>query len=162
MEQNDSTKQVAAIKNGTVIDHIPPEHLFKIIDILEIGDMDNTVTIGYRLPSGKMGRKGMIKIFDKTEFDQTALEKAALLAPNATVNKIIDYKVSLDKDENGGKPCLPLPEKELRNIVKCTNPRCITNNEPMPTLFTWVDRGDWTIKCEYCGRKIKKENFELK
>ena len=57
--------QVAALENGTAIDHIPPSQLFKVAQLLGLEEMDNTITIGNNLHSNKMGSKGMIKIADK-------------------------------------------------------------------------------------------------
>ena len=58
--------QVAAIENGTVIDHIPPARLFKVASLLGLEKMEgNTITIGNNLYSQKVGNKGMIKISDK-------------------------------------------------------------------------------------------------
>ena len=63
MIENNKELQVAAIENGTVIDHIPPHQLFKVAALLELDKMkNNTITIANNLPSNKFGSKGMIKI----------------------------------------------------------------------------------------------------
>ena len=79
---NNKELQVAAIKNGTVIDHIPPTELFKVVSLLGLDKMkSNTITIANNLPSKKVGSKGMIKISDKF-FDDEEINKIALVAPN--------------------------------------------------------------------------------
>ena len=50
--------QVAALENGTAIDHIPPSQLFKVAKLLGLENMDNTITIGNNFHSNKMGCKG--------------------------------------------------------------------------------------------------------
>lgn len=41
--------QVAALKNGTVIDHIPSDKLFKVVSLLGVEEMDTNITIGNNL-----------------------------------------------------------------------------------------------------------------
>jgi len=84
---------VNAIQNGTVIDHIPAENLFKVLFILGIDKMDTTITIGNNLESGKLGKKGIIKIADKYPSIED-MNKIALIAPSAKINIIKDYKVN--------------------------------------------------------------------
>ena len=55
-----------------------------------------------------------------------------------------------------------LPPKELVGLVKCNNPKCITNNEPMPTRFEVIDKEAGTIMCHYCERKINKDDIIIK
>ena len=81
--------KVAALKNGTVIDHIPSEILFKVISILKLENVPNQVTFGYNLESQKLGRKAIIKVADRY-FEQEEVNKIALLAPNAKINIIKD------------------------------------------------------------------------
>ena len=145
--------QVAALENGTAIDHIPPEHLFKVAHLIGLNKMENRITFGNNLESKKMGRKGMIKIADKF-FEEDEINRIALVAPNVILNIIRDYEVVEKKN-------ITLPD-ELVEIVKCNNPKCITNNEPMKTHFTVVDKSLGTIKCRYCERKINKEDIIIK
>lgn len=66
---------VAALENGTVIDHIPPEHLFEVVSMLGLEKSQNSITIGYNLSSEKLGKKGIIKVsgryFHKEEIDRS-------------------------------------------------------------------------------------------
>lgn len=145
--------QVAALENGTAIDHIPPERLFKVASLLGLDEMNNTITIGNNFHSKKMGSKGVIKIADKF-FEEDEINRIALIAPNVILNVIRDYEVVEKK-----RISLPL---ELKGIVKCNNPKCITNNEPMVSRFHVVDKEQGTIQCCYCERKINKEDIIIK
>ena len=137
---------VAALRCGTVIDHIPADALFKAVKILGIAKMTANVTIGNNLSSHRLGKKGIIKVAD-VEFTDDVLSRIALIAPSAKINIIRDYKVVK-------KTPIALPE-EIVGIVRCGNPKCITNNEPMRTRFSVVDRDDVTIRCHYCGQTVK-------
>jgi aspartate carbamoyltransferase regulatory subunit len=145
--------QVAALENGTAIDHIPPEQLFRVAHLIGLSAMHNRITFGNNLESKKMGRKGMIKIADKF-FEEDEINRIALIAPNVVLNIIRDYEVV-------EKKFVRLPDK-LIDIVKCNNPRCITNNEPMKTFFYVTDKASGAIKCRYCERKINKEDIVIK
>ncbi|MCC8094048.1 MAG: aspartate carbamoyltransferase regulatory subunit [Tannerellaceae bacterium] len=145
--------QVAALENGTVIDHIPPTQLFKVASLLELEEINNTITIANNLQSKKMGSKGMIKIADKF-FEEDEINRIALIAPNVILNIIRDYEV-VEK-----KPVI-LPD-EITGLVKCNNLKCITNNEPMATRFIVINKEKGTIKCRYCERKINKEEIVIK
>lgn len=137
---------VAALRNGTVIDHIPSAVLFKAVRILGIESLETSVTIGNNLDSGKLGTKGIIKVADVV-FPEATLNRIALIAPTAVVNIIRDYEVV-------EKFPVTLPDT-IVGIVTCGNPKCITNNEPMPSRFEVINRDDVTIKCHYCGRVVK-------
>ena len=145
--------QVAALENGTAIDHIPPSQLFKVAKLLGLENMDNTITIGNNFQSKKMGCKGVIKISNKF-FEEDEINRIALIAPKVILNIIRDYEV-------GEKKTVTLPD-ELVGLVKCNNPKCITNNEPMPSRFEVIDKEKGTIKCRYCERKINKEDIIIK
>ena len=145
--------QVAALENGTAIDHSHSCQRFKVASLLGLDKMDNTITIGNNLHSNKMGSKGMIKIADKF-FKEDEINRIALVAPNVMLNIIRDYEVV-------EKKTVVLPD-ELIGLVKCNNPKCITNNEPMATRFHVIDKEKGTIKCHYCERKINKEDIIIK
>jgi len=138
--------QVAALENGTVIDHIPSDKLFQVVRLLNLEKMVTPVTIGYNLKSGKMGSKGIIKISDKF-FSDEELNRLAVVSPNASLCIIRDYEV-VEKKE------VVLPD-ELHGILKCTNPNCITNNEPMESYFHVIDRDKAIAKCHYCNLEEK-------
>ena len=130
MNENKQALQVAALRNGTVIDHIPSEKLFTIVRLLGLEHMKNNITIGFNLESKKLGRKGIIKIADKFFCDEE-INRISVVAPHVKLNIIRDYEV-VEKKE------VRMPD-DLKGIIKCANPKCITNNEPMATLFHVVD-----------------------
>ena len=145
---------VAALQNGTVIDHIPTESLFKVVDLLGLKDLtDVSVTIGNNLSSGRMGKKGIIKVADLF-FPEETLNRIAVIAPNVVVNIIRDYEVV-------EKLHVTLPD-DLIDIVKCNNPKCITNNEPMRTHFHVIDREHTTLRCHSCERPVAQQDITLK
>ena len=144
MKNNVAELQVAALQNGTVIDHIPTDKLFTIVNLLGLKNSDLNITIGNNLPSKKLGKKGIIKIAD-IFFEDEELNKLALIAPNATVNVIRDFKVVEKKK-------LETP-KEVIGIAKCKNPKCVTNHQPIKTKFVTVQEGDKiSLKCHYCEK----------
>lgn len=145
--------QVAALCNGTAIDHIPPRFVFKVVSLLELENLENPITIGNNFESKKMQSKGIIKIADKY-FEEDEINKIALIAPNVVLNIIKDYEVVEKK-----RVILP---KTIKGIVKCNNPKCITNNEPMTTHFEVVDSDKIELRCHYCNIKIKKDEVILK
>lgn len=145
--------QVAALENGTAIDHIPTEELFKVVSLLQLQKIDHRITIGNNLRSRKMGKKGIIKIADKF-FREDEINRIALIAPSVSLNIIKDYEV-IEKKE------IRLPD-EIVEIVKCNNPKCITNNEPMKTRFHVIDKEKVVLQCHYCELKVNKDEIVLK
>ena len=152
MNTNKEALQVSALCNGTVIDHIPADKLFAVVNLLDIPAMSNNVTIGYNLESKKLGKKGLIKISDRF-FTDDEVNKISVVAPNVVLNTIRDYKV-VEKRE------LTMPD-ELHNIIKCNNLNCITNNEPMATHFTVSNHEAGTVKCRYCEKELNINNAKL-
>jgi aspartate carbamoyltransferase regulatory subunit len=149
---NKTERQVAAIKNGTVIDHIPAEKTYQVVNLLQLETLDTPVTIGYNYPSNKIGRKGIIKVSDKF-FTDEEISRLSVVAQNVVLNIIHDYEVV-------EKKTVKTPD-ELRGIVKCNNPKCITNNEPMNTVFHVVNKEKGIIKCHYCDKEQFIEKVEL-
>lgn len=92
MKDNKQALQVAALCNGTVIDHIPNDKLFTIVRLLGLEYMGNNITIGFNLESQKLEKKGIIKIADKY-FSNEELNRIAVVAPNVLLNIIKDYEV---------------------------------------------------------------------
>ena len=140
---------VAAIQNGTVIDHIPSEKTYQVAQLLNLAEMDTPVTIGYNLRSKKLGRKGIIKVEDKF-FTDEEISRLSVVAPNIVLNIIKDFEVT-------EKKTVITPE-DIRGIVKCNNPKCITNNEPMLTHFH-VSNG--ILTCHYCEKEQDINKVEL-
>ena len=143
---------VSAIKDGTVIDHIPAKVLFKVIDILGLDHIENQITFGTNLESKKLGNKGIIKLTG-VFFKQEDLDRMALVAPDVKVNIIKDYEVV-------EKKVVEIPEK-IQGIVKCVNPMCITNQEPVQTKFDLVTAQPVSIKCYYCEKITDASNMVI-
>lgn len=135
---------VAAIENGTVIDHIPAEKAYAVANLLGLQTLENPVTIGYNYPSKKLGRKGIIKIENKF-FTNEEISRLSVVAPNVVLNVIRGYEVVEKKK-------VEAPDT-LEGIVRCNNPKCITNNEPMNTVFSVIDKANGIIKCHYCDKE---------
>ena len=149
---NKKVLQVAALENGTVIDHIPSDKIFTVVSLLGLKQMSNNITIGFNLQSKKLGKKGIIKIADKF-FTDDEINRIAVVAPNVKLNIIRNYEV-VEKRE------LSLPD-ELIGIVKCANPKCITNNEPMLTRFHVIDKEKCIIRCHYCEKEQERKDITL-
>ncbi|RXQ93879.1 aspartate carbamoyltransferase regulatory subunit [Ancylomarina salipaludis] len=145
--------QVRAIKNGTVIDHIPADLLFKVINILELDKCPTSVTIGNNYKSDMLGKKGIIKIAEKF-FEAEEINKIALIAPKVKFNIIKDYQVV-------EKSVVEAPNK-VEGIVKCMNPKCITNVEEIYTKFKVVNSSPITLKCHYCEKITDHKNIHIK
>ena len=143
---------VSAIKNGTVIDHIPADTLFDVIQILGLSKLDNMMSLGTNMESKKLGRKAIIKL-SKVFFDENDLNRIALVAPQAKLNIIKNYKVV-------EKRVVEIPD-EIVSIAKCVNPKCITNNENVKTRFYVVSKENVALKCHYCEKITDKENLVI-
>ena len=145
--------KVSAIKNGTVIDRIPSSSLFKVINILGLDMCNNQITFGMNLESKKLGNKAIIKVTDRY-FENDDINRIALVAPSAKLNTIKDYEV-IDKR------VVEVP-KEIEGIVRCMNPKCITNHERIPTKFKVLQKNnDVVLLCRYCEKITEEKNFEI-
>lgn len=144
---------VAALRHGTVIDHIPASVLFKAVDLLGIANIDKSVTIGNNLASKKLGSKGIIKVAD-TEFPDAQLNRIAIIAPTAVVNTVREYEVVR-------KEPVKLPDV-IEDLVVCSNPKCITRHQPVPTVFHVESRQPVVLKCHYCEHQVKGDDIVLK
>ena len=150
--QNKKERLVAAIENGTVIDHIPAEKTFMVANLLGLLELQTIVTIGNNYASNKLGRKGIIKVENKF-FTNEEISRLSVVASNVVLSIIKDYEVV-------EKKTVETPD-ELRGIVKCNNPKCITNNEPMRTVFHVVDKSNGVLKCHYCDVEQEIDKVEV-
>jgi aspartate carbamoyltransferase regulatory subunit len=148
----DKILEVSAIKDGTVIDHIPADSLFKVISILKLDKIENTITFGTNLESKKLFKKAIIKL-SGVFFKNKDINRIALVAPEAKLNIIRDYKVV-------EKKVVEVPD-ELNGIVKCVNPMCITNHEKITTRFDVIDKKLIKLKCHYCEKITDKEHMDI-
>ena len=144
--------KVNAIKNGTVIDHIPSSSLFSVMNILGLNKIGHQVTFGFNLESKKLGKKAIIKVAD-IYFKDAEINKIALVAPEAKLNIIKDYDVI-------EKRVVIVPD-EITGIAKCMNPKCISNHEEMTTRFEVVNKSPVALKCRYCEKITDQDNLQI-
>ena len=154
---------IRAIRNGIVIDHIPSEKVFAIVEILKLKEYSERITVAANMPSSSLGRKGIIKIEEKI-LEEKELNNIALLAPNVTINIIEDYKV-IEKTK------LDRLDKVI-GLMKCDNPKCISNHENIETKFIRVKEGSENsnennleekteYKCFYCEKIILEDEIQI-
>ena len=144
--------EVSAIKDGTVIDHIPADSLFKVISILRLENIEGMITFGTNLESQRLGKKGIIKL-SGVFFKDKDINRISLIAPDAKLNIIRGYKVV-------EKKVVEVPD-EISGIAKCVNPMCITNHEKVETRFSVVDKREIQLRCHYCEKITDKEHMEI-
>ncbi len=152
----DKVFEVRAIENGTVVDHIPPVALFKIITIMGLDrDTEHRMTIGTNLESKRMGTKAIIKINDRYCATQE-IDRIALFAPDAQVNTIRDFEVV-------EKRRVEVP-RHVEGFVKCANPMCVTNREGVETAFDVVSEegSGVALRCHFCEKITSGRQMELK
>lgn len=141
--------QVEAIKNGTVIDHIPAQVGIKVLKLFDMHNSNQRVTIGLNLPSSALGNKDLLKI-ENIFINEEQASKLALYAPNATVNQIEDYQVVK-------KLALLLPET-INDVFECPNSNCITHNEPVASNFSVLEKkAEVRLRCKYCEKVFSRE-----
>ena len=141
--------QVEAIKNGTVIDHIPANVGFKVLKLFKMHKTNQRVTVGLNLPSSALGGKDLIKI-ENIFISEEQASQLALYAPQATVNQIENYEVVK-------KLTLTLPE-QITAVFKCPNTNCISHGEPVDSSFKVITKKeDIQLKCKYCEKVFSRE-----
>lgn len=145
--------QIRAIKDGIVIDHIGSDKIFSIVELLNLKEYKDVVTVAFNLNSSSLGKKGLIKIANKN-LDEKEIGEIALLSENATINFISDYKVV-------NKVKLQIPEK-IKGLIKCNNNKCITNHENIESLYLKQETNEkMKFKCVYCERIVDKDEINL-
>ncbi len=143
---------ISAIDEGTVIDHIPTDATFKVAEILQLEKHNGVVSIATNLQSKRIGKKGIVKVGGKS-LTQEEVNKIAIVAPDATVNIIKNYNVK-------EKIKVKAPDV-IDDVVKCSNPVCVTNSEKISTRFYVVKKDPLKIKCHYCERGMGKEDLVI-
>lgn len=137
---------IDSIRNGIVIDHIQAKKEMEIYNALNLGALDCSVAIITNARSKKMGKKDIIKIDKSIDLD---LDILGYIDPNITINII-------KNDERVQKYHVE-PPKEIVNIIKCKNPRCITSVEKeLDHIFVLTDKDKKTYRCKYC-ETLKEE-----
>jgi aspartate carbamoyltransferase regulatory subunit len=139
--------KIKPIEDGTVIDHIPQGQSLNVLRVLGVDSSTrDVVSVAMNVPSDAMGRKDIVKVEDR-EIGSKEADIIALIAPDATVNVIRGFEVR-DKYE------VSMPN-EIRGVLDCPNPNCITNTrEPVETIF---DVRDGEIRCDYCGTVLSDD-----
>lgn len=138
---------ISGINEGYVLDHIKAGMSMSIYKDLKLEQLDCPVAIIKNARSNKMGKKDILKV--ECDINTLDLDVLAFIDHNITVNVIKDGKI-VDKKE------LALP-KEIRNIIKCKNPRCITSIEQeLPHIFILSDEQKEIYRCKYCEEKCGK------
>jgi len=146
MSNNNEMLLIPKIELGIVIDHIPAGQGPKILDIIfQYEEMKGIpVSLGLNYISKKLGKKDLIKL----QMDYLApeiIQHISIMVPGVTIKAIKDYKVH-------SKVVVHTP-KEIKNLLECKNPNCITNSEGhVGTLFTAIDDSAKQVKCYYCER----------
>lgn len=137
---------VGAISEGFVLDHIQAGMSLQLYHDLKLDELDCCVAIIKNARSNKMGKKDILKV----ECDPSALNLDVLgfIDHNITVNIIKGEKIV-------EKKVLTLP-KEIKNIIRCKNPRCITSIEQeLDQIFVLTDLENEVYRCKYCEEKYK-------
>ena len=138
---------ISGIREGVVLDHIQAGKSMDIYRYLRLGELDCTVAIIKNAKSNKMGRKDIIKI--EGPLDAIDLDVLGYIDHNITVNVIKNGEI-VEKKE------LVLP-KQIKNVIKCRNPRCITSIEQgLPHVFVLSDEKKEIYRCKYCEEKYSE------
>jgi aspartate carbamoyltransferase regulatory subunit len=147
------TLSVAAIQNGTVIDHIRGGQALRIMRLLQVLVNKNKVTLGLNLPSQLLGIKDIIKIEARTLTSEEA-NKIMIFAPEATINIIQEFEV-VQKLETR------LPSS-ITDAFTCPNPVCITHHEPIESCFNIEERGKRiNLICHYCEKQFDRDQVKV-
>jgi aspartate carbamoyltransferase regulatory subunit len=140
---------VGKIEEGFVLDHIQAGKSLIIYHLLQLDKLDCTVAIIKNARSNKMEKKDILKV--ECDIDMLDLDMLALIDKNITVNVIKDGEIV-------DKKVLILP-KEIKNVIKCRNPRCITSIEQeLPHIFVLSDEEKEIYRCKYCEEKYNERS----
>ena len=138
---------IDSLEKGLVIDHIEAGRSMEIYRVLELDKLDCSVAIIKNARSGKMGKKDILKV--ECDIDMLDLDVLAFIDHNITVNVIKNGEI-VEKKE------LVLP-KQIKNVIKCRNPRCITSIEQgLPHVFVLSDEKKEIYRCKYCEEKYSE------
>jgi len=140
---------VGKIEEGFVLDHIQAGKAMSIYEHLGLDKMDCTVAIIKNARSKIMGKKDILKV--ECDIDTLDLDVLAFIDHNITINVIKAGEII-------EKRSLRLP-REVRNVIKCHNPRCITSIEQeLPHIFVLSDEKKEIFRCKYCEEKYSQKD----
>ncbi|MBI5390992.1 aspartate carbamoyltransferase regulatory subunit [Candidatus Woesearchaeota archaeon] len=149
--QKEGSYKVDAIKEGVVIDHIPPKKALKVLEILGLAELDNVVIVGMNFSSKKMKMKDVVKI-EKRVLTKDETDKISLIAPSASVSVIKDFKVV-------EKRHVEVPD-EVKKVIQCPNPNCITQSNGVKSYFHIVKKtSPLQARCHYCEKIFDEKEF---
>ncbi len=136
--------KIGKIEQGFVLDHIKAGTSIALYHQLQLDETGCTVAIINNARSNKMGKKDILKV--ECDINMLDMDILAVIDHNITVNVIKDGEI-VEKKE------LVLP-KQIRNVMKCKNPRCITSIEQeLPHVFVLADEEKEIYRCKYCEEK---------
>lgn len=142
---------IGQIEEGFVLDHIKAGKSMQIYKHLGLDKLDCTVAIIRNARSNKMGKKDILKV--ECDINTLNLDVLAFIDHNITVNVIKDGNI-VNKRE------LQLP-REIKNVIFCKNPRCITSIEQeLPHIFVLADEAKEVYRCKYCEEKFSEKNMK--
>lgn len=150
-DKKDHTLKIKTIRNGVVIDHIRQGRSLDVLKILGIdGDFNHALTLAMNVPSRDLGKKDIVKI-ENRDLDPSEVNKIAVIAPDATINLIKDFRVM-------GKEKVSLPDV-IVGIIRCSNPQCISNKErePVKSVFLVKQKNPLVLSCKYCEREVSSQ-----
>lgn len=140
---------ISGIQEGFVLDHIKPGMSLQIYHDLKLDQLDCTVAIIKNAKSNKMGKKDILKV--ECSIEALNLDILGFIDHNITVNVIKDDKIYQKKE-------LQLP-KQVKNVISCKNPRCITSIEQgLDQIFILTDEEKQVYRCKYCEEKYRSSS----
>ena len=141
---------VGQLSEGFVLDHIQAGKSMEIYRYLKLDELDCCVAIIKNARSDKMGKKDILKV--ECDVNMLDLDVLGFIDHNITVNVIKNGDI-VEKKE------LKLP-KQIKNVIHCKNPRCITSIEQeLPQIFVLADPNKEVYRCKYCEEKFDKQNL---
>ena len=140
---------VGKIEEGFVLDHIKAGKSLSLYKQLQLDKLDCTVAIIKNARSNKMGKKDILKV--ECDINMLDLDVLAFIDHNITVNVIKNGEIVAKND-------LVLP-KQIKNVIHCHNPRCITSIEQeLPHIFVLADPNKEVYRCKYCEEKYREND----
>jgi aspartate carbamoyltransferase regulatory subunit len=139
---------ISGIHEGFVLDHIQAGMSLRIYHDLKLDQLDCAVAIIKNAKSNKMGKKDIIKV--ECPIEALDLDILGFIDHNITVNVIKGDKIV-------EKKILSLP-KQVVNVIRCKNPRCITSVEQeLDQIFLLTDEKKEVYRCKYCEEKYTQK-----
>ena len=135
---------VGKIEEGFVLDHIKAGKSLDVYYQLQLDKLDCTVAIIKNARSNAMGKKDILKV--ECDINTLNLDILGFIDPNITVNVIKDGEIVEKRD-------IYMPQ-EIKGVIHCHNPRCITSIEQeLPHIFVLSDAEKRVYRCKYCEEK---------